>query len=143
MHRIPTRIALIGAGGANVLMIKPVALKVGVSPPKNDHTRRHKCIRAHYIGRGYANYYYWSSAYGDGRSASRGKGFVFARTTICFSCEMYPRMKPLKIMLATKHSASSDAVSSSAVRSAARNIDTGMRVLFSAAIHLRERNNER
>lgn len=30
--------------------------------------------------------------YGDARSTSLGNAFVFARTTICFSCEIYPRM---------------------------------------------------
>ena len=48
-------------------------------------------------------------------------------------------MKPLYIMFATRHSASSTENSSEpATRSPAWNIDTGIRVLFSAAIQLHE-----
>lgn len=81
-----------------------------------------------------------NNAKGVGRSARRGNVSAFASTTICFSCEIYPRTKPLYIMFATRHSASSiDTSSLPAMSKPAWNVDTGMRVLLSAAIHLRSR----
>lgn len=65
--------------------------------------------------------------YGDGRSETRGKAFVLARTTICFSWLMYPRMKPLYTMLANRHSVSSSDTSIPFIFKPQWNMDIGIR----------------
>ena len=80
-----------------------------------------------------------SIANGEGLSANLGKAETEESTTICFSWLRYPRMNPLYIMFATKHSASSSGTSIPETERAVWNIDIGIRVPFPVATHLQER----